>query len=120
MTNSNAAQKRLIETKCNSAISFIKVVGTRSKAIPIAYEPLHVPKLSSHSYQTRAFITLTAMLLNTLTNITIRKKLLTQIKKQIIKIDARPRTKYPISNIDEGLFGHTSLALRNKIAEIVV
>ena len=44
--------------------------------------------------------------------ITIKKKLYTAIAKQIAKIDDRPIIKYPISNIDEGLSGQTSLALR--------
>jgi hypothetical protein len=57
----------------------------------------------------------TAVLLQTLTKIAIRKNELTQTIKQIIKIAGLPSVKNPISNKDDGLLGHDSLALRYKI-----
>ena len=107
-----AAQNKPIDTKCSSAISFMKVVGIKITAIPMAYDPLQVPKCCSQLFQKSDFITFKAILLKTFTNIIIKKKLLTQTQKQIMNIEALPRQRYPISKSDDGRFGQTSLALR--------
>ena len=82
-TNKTAAPNKLIETMWSSAISFMKVVGNNKTAIPIAYVALSVNKpvlLSSNQVvETKA----RAVVLQTLMKITIRKKLLMKMAKQI-------------------------------------
>lgn len=53
-----------------------------------------------------------AVLLHTLMKIAIRKNELTKTIKQIKKMAGLPSVKNPISNNDDGLLGHVSLALR--------
>jgi hypothetical protein len=82
-TNKTAAPNKLIDTMWSSAISFMKVVGNKRTAIPIAYVALYVNRpvafSSNHVVETKA----RAVLLQTLIKITIRKKLLTKMAKQI-------------------------------------
>lgn len=117
-TKSKAAPNKLIETKCSSAISFIKVVGDNKTAIVIAYN-LSLAHILEESTWERVTTTFAAVYEKTDTKMIIRKKLLIQIVKQITKIDDLPMVRYPISNMDEGLSGHTSLALRYNTALIV-
>ena len=38
-----AEQNKATDTRCNSAISFMKIDGSKHAAMPMAYEPLQVP-----------------------------------------------------------------------------
>ena len=84
----------------------------------IAYHYLSLQKPHASPQPIIAVTTLVAALLNTFTKIMIKKKLLIQITKHIAKIADLPIIKYPISNIDDGLSGQTSLALRKRILQI--
>jgi hypothetical protein len=113
-TKTKAAPNKLIETKCSSAISFIKIVGRSNTAMTIAYHILSPQKPHVSPQSISDVTTLVAVLLKMFTKITIRKKLLTQMTKQIKKIAALPIIKYPISKSDDGLSGQISLALRKR------
>lgn len=116
-TNTKAATKRATDTAFSSANSFINTPGSRSTPRHKTQHALFIPKLASSSGtsgQIRFVITAFIMSPNTLKKITNNPKLLTRIMKQIQKIEDLPMTRKPISNIDEGVSGQTSLAFRKR------
>lgn len=97
----------------------MKVVGSNKAAIITAYNQLSPQTPQSAPHPEIEPTTDTAVDENTPTNMTIKKKLLIHIVKQIANIDDRPIIRYPISNMDDGLSGQTSLAFKYRILQTV-
>lgn len=97
----------------------MKVVGNNKAAIITAYNQSSPQIPQDDPHPEIEDTTDTAVEENTPTNMTIKKKLLIQIVKQIANIDDRPIIRYPISNIDDGLSGQTSLAFKYRILQTV-
>lgn len=109
----SAAPKRLMLTQCNSAISFMKHVGSKSTEIKRPYGIFDCNHTGSSSRPpAKLAITDNAVWLHTFINIASRKNEFTQTIKHIKKMAGLPSVKYPISKSDDGLFGHASRALR--------
>lgn len=90
------------------------MVGNKRTAIPIAYVALSVNKPVLFSSNQVDFTNPRAVELQTLTKITIRKKLFIKIAKQMTYMARLPMIRKPISNMELGVSGQTSLALRYK------